>query len=132
MELVARCDPSCQAEPAAACGFCFSSASSAPQVPFQKIPKAPEKLSSCPQTPISGLVGSLGARRKRRIYDMGCDCGKRKETPAEKAACQESARLEAPDQVHISFMMIRSRDIQETVDSETMKRIKRRRGMTLE
>ena len=30
---------------------------------------------------------------------MGCDCGKRKETPAEKAACQQSAQLEAPDQV---------------------------------
>ena len=32
-------------------------------------------------------------------YKMGCDCGKRKETPAEKAACQQSAQLEAPDQV---------------------------------
>ena len=31
---------------------------------------------------------------------MGCDCGKHKETPAEKAACQESAQLEAPDQVY--------------------------------
>ena len=33
-------------------------------------------------------------------YEMGCDCGKRKETPAEKAECQESAQLEAPDQVY--------------------------------
>ena len=31
---------------------------------------------------------------------MGCDCGKHKETPAEKAACQKSAQLEAPDQVY--------------------------------
>ena len=35
-----------------------------------------------------------------RSYDMGCDCGQHKETPAEKAACQKSAMLEAPDQVY--------------------------------
>ena len=53
----------------------------------------------CLQTPISGFVGSVEAKRKMRSYKMGCDCGKRKETPAEKAACQQSAQLEAPDQV---------------------------------
>ena len=31
---------------------------------------------------------------------MGCDCGKQKETPAEKNECQKSAQLEAPDQVY--------------------------------
>ena len=31
---------------------------------------------------------------------MGCDCGKRKETAAEKAECDQSAQLEAPDQVY--------------------------------
>ena len=31
---------------------------------------------------------------------MGCDCGKRVETPAEKAECEKSAELEAPDQVY--------------------------------
>ena len=40
-------------------------------------------------------------------YDMGCDCGKRKETPAEKAECQESAQLEAPDQVQYKFDEVR-------------------------
>ena len=34
-----------------------------------------------------------------RNYDMGCDCGKREETKAEKAECKKSAELEAPDQV---------------------------------
>ena len=31
---------------------------------------------------------------------MGCDCGLREETEAEKAACAKSAQLEAPDQVY--------------------------------
>ena len=30
---------------------------------------------------------------------MGCDCGKREETAAEKEQCEKSAELEAPDQV---------------------------------
>ena len=36
-----------------------------------------------------------------RSYDMGCDCGKDQDmTPAEKAECEKSAKLEAPDQVY--------------------------------
>ena len=34
-----------------------------------------------------------------RSYDMGCDCGKRRVTDTEKEKCEESAQLEAPDQV---------------------------------
>ena len=41
-----------------------------------------------------------------RSYDMGCDCGKQKETLAEKTACQKSAMLEAPDQVYIILVII--------------------------
>ena len=41
-----------------------------------------------------------------RSYDMGCDCGKQKETLAEKTACQKSALLEAPDQVSIILVII--------------------------
>ena len=41
-----------------------------------------------------------------RSYDMGCDCGKQKETLAEKTACQKSAQLEAPDQVSIILVII--------------------------
>ena len=41
-----------------------------------------------------------------RSYDMGCDCGKQKETIAEKTACQKSAQLEAPDQVSIILVII--------------------------
>ena len=36
-----------------------------------------------------------------RSYDMGCDCGKRPESESERRDCQQSAMLEAPDQVHI-------------------------------
>ena len=60
----------------------------------------------------SGLVffpwflGSLGSKKKMRSYDMGCDCGKQKETLAEKTACQKSALLEAPDQVYIILVII--------------------------
>ena len=35
---------------------------------------------------------------------MGCDCGKRVETPAEKAECEKSAELEAPDQVYEEYI----------------------------
>ena len=58
-----------------------------------------EKFWSCDWTPISSLEGSLGAKRKMRSYDMGCDCGKRRVTDTEKEKCKESAQLEAPDQV---------------------------------
>ena len=58
-----------------------------------------DMLISCDWTPISSLEGSLGAKRKMRSYDMGCDCGKRRVTDTEKEKCKESAQLEAPDQV---------------------------------
>ena len=40
-----------------------------------------------------------GKKKKKRNYnyDMGCDCGKLKETQAEKEACLQSSMLEAPD-----------------------------------
>ena len=38
---------------------------------------------------------------------MGCDCGKRVETPAEKAECEKSAELEAPDQVYEESIVYR-------------------------
>ena len=51
---------------------------------------------------------------------MGCDCGKRVETPAEKAECEKSAELEAPDQVYEeqTFKNL----ITATIDSERMKK----------
>ena len=52
------------------------------------------------------FLGSLGSKKKMRSYDMGCDCGKQKETLAEKTACQKSALLEAPDQVYIILVII--------------------------
>ena len=53
---------------------------------------------------------------------MGCDCGIRVETEAEKKVCEKSAELEAPDQV---CMFDAGKPlIQETFDSAT----KRRRG----
>ena len=56
---------------------------------------------------------------------MGCDCGKRVETPAEKAECEKSAELEAPDQVYEeqTFKNL----ITATIDSGQW-----RRGRTLE
>lgn len=63
---------------------------------------APGSVSAFPKwSSDANLVGSLGAKRKMQSFNMGCDCGKQKETAAEKAACEESAILEAPDQVHI-------------------------------
>ena len=38
-----------------------------------------------------------------RSYDMGCDCGK----PPEKAECEKSAELEAPDQVYEESIVYR-------------------------
>ena len=54
---------------------------------------------------------------------MGCDCGKRVETPAEKAECEKSAELEAPDQVYEeqTFKNL----ITTTIDSEWMKKGKK-------
>ena len=54
---------------------------------------------------------------------MGCDCGKRVETPAEKAECEKSAELEAPDQVYEEKTF--NNLITETIDSERMKKGKR-------
>ena len=51
---------------------------------------------------------------------MGCDCGKRVETPAEKAECEKSAELEAPDQVYEEQTF--KNFITTTIDSEWMKK----------
>ena len=40
----------------------------------------------------------MGAKKKMRSYDMGCDCGQRKVSYAEKRDCDESAKLEDQDQ----------------------------------
>ena len=49
---------------------------------------------------------------------MGCDCGKRVETPAEKAECEKSAELEAPDQVYEEQPVTFKNLITATIDSE--------------
>ena len=43
-------------------------------------------------------MGGKKKKKKRNYnYDMGCDCGKLKETQAEKEACLQSSMLKAPD-----------------------------------
>ena len=53
-------------------------------------------------------MGGKKAKRRTYNYDMGCDCGKRKETQAEKKACMQSAMLEAPDQVFLNSFLKKS------------------------
>ena len=87
----------------AGCGqACFSFASLLPQVGLllhsQTFPKQSGKGFEVGSEAgyILSFPGFLGAERS---YEMGCDCGRRKETKAERDACKRSAELEHPDQV---------------------------------
>ena len=67
------------------------------------------------------LLGTLGQKKKMRSYDMGCDCGKRPESESERRDCQQSAMLEAPDQVHILGDYAWSKTCQQRLDKKDKK-----------
>ena len=56
-----------------------------------------------------------------RSYDMGCDCGKRPVSKSEIRDCQQSAMLEAPDQVYILDDYAWSKTCQQRIDEKDKK-----------